>query len=501
MMMKRIKKRLSGVAFVMCLFSLLLLPQEAGAQDSNFSFADVDGDGNVSVVDLSIVVDCILDRGHHDGVTNPNTGYLSAKEFGAVGDGVTDDTDALERLFEEAFEQKKAAFLDPGTYLIRRSLMLRTGMEIYGQDATITKAKTVVTSLTTAATAGQTFLNVVDASQFAVGDQICIIYPDQANQCTYGIVDSIQQNVIYFTNIISDVQPAFPGCVRAYSSGAKVTNSFALLRSWSTRFDCDGVYIHDLTLDGNRTTSEPKSWANSCIHMDAYYPGGYASTVTGIEFRQPQRNMVLRNLVIKNASHDAISDQGEGGLVVTDCTISNSAMHGVHLGTKYRNALIYNNKISGNGAVGAGVFFCQEVTDVIVDNNEITACNHGVSDEEFASCGKYVIIRNNHFINTTSYAFDFLKATSSNHGGSLQIYDNKIDGLKSVMFSGDYLDNVMISNNEVASVTKVPSKVISAVQSRNVIITGNMLPADVTIATPVVSTDTSNLIDVSNSWN
>ena len=157
--------------------------------------------------------------------------------------------------------------------------------------------------------------------------------------------------------------------------------------------------------------------------------------------------------------------------------------------------------MTGNGSIGAGVFFCQDVSDVIVDNNEITSFNHGCSDEEFANRGKYIIIRNNKFNNIKSYVFDFLKATSSNHGGGLQIYDNKIGGLNSVMFSGDYLDNVIISNNEVESVTKVPSKLISAVASKNVIITGNTMPADVTLETPVVSDNTTDLINASNSWN
>lgn len=499
-MCEKIKRRLSGLASAVCLLALLTAPFKAGAQQTYYSFADVDGDGSVNIADMTTIIDCILDGGH-TGAVNPNKGYLSAKEYGAVGDGVTDDTEALERLFEDAFELKKAAFFEPGTYLIRRSLTLRTGMEVYGNEATITKPKAVTTSLLVVAPVGQKFIDVVNAGSFSAGDQICITYPDQANQCTYGIIDSIAENRIYFTNIISDVQPGFPGCVRAHAAGAKVSTSFALLRSWSPRFDCDGVYIHDLTLDGNRASSEPMSWANSCIHLDAYNPGGFTNSTTGVPYNHPQRNMVLRNLVICNSSHDAVSDQGEGGLIMTDCIITNCAMHGVHLGTKYYNALISNNKMTGIGSIGAGVFFCQSVTDVIVENNEITTFNHGCSDEEFANCGKYIIIRNNRFKNMTGYVFDFLKATNSNRGGSLQIYDNRIEGLKSVMFSGNYLDNLMVSNNVVESVTKVPSKLINAIQSKNVIITGNTLPADVTFETPVVSTNTSNLIDASNSWN
>ena len=489
------------VTAIMGLFSLLQFPFSTAAQEPYYSFADVDGDGRVTIADMIVIIDCILDGEQPGGVTNPNTGYLSAREFGAVGDGVTDDTQALERLFEEAYLQKRAIFFDPGTYLIRRSLTLRTGMEIYGNDATITKAKAVVTSLTAAATKGQTFIDVKDASRFTAGDQFFICYDNQANQCTYAVVDSIQQNRIFFTNIISDQQPGFPGCVRNHDSGAKVSTSFALLRSWSPRFDCDGVYIHDLTLDGNRSTSEPKSWANSCIHLDAYYPGGYTNSTTGVDYMHPQRNMVLRNLTILNSSHDAVSDQGEGGLVVTNCVISNSAMHGIHLGTRNFNSMISHNKMTGNGSIGAGVFFCQDVTDVVVDNNEITAFNHGCSDEEYANCAKFVIIRNNRFSNIKSYVFDFLAAISSNHGTGLQIHDNKIDGLKSYLFAGDYLDNVIISNNEITSVTSVPSRLISVAQSKNLVITGNSLPTDVSIATPVVTATTTGLIETFNSWN
>ncbi|MBR7012755.1 MAG: hypothetical protein IKI10_07675, partial [Muribaculaceae bacterium] len=63
-----------------------------------------------------------------------------------------------------------------------------------------------------------------------------------------------------------------------------------------------------------------------------------------------------------NASFDAISDQGEGGLFVKDCTIKNCAMHGIHMGTIFSGAVITGNKMTGNSIRGAGVFCCQSVT-------------------------------------------------------------------------------------------------------------------------------------------
>ena len=474
--------------------AMLLMPLHLNAQDW---FGDVDLDGKVNISDVTALIDHLL---ANDSYTpfNPYGTYLSAKGYGAVGDGVTDDTQALENLFEDGYRMHKAIFFESGTYLIRRALTLRTGMEIYGDNATIKKRDAVTTSLTEAASKHQTYIDVEDASGFNEGDMFVIIEPNYANECTFGIVTSIEGNRINFSNVISDKQS--PGCIRNYVKGRQVTTSFALLRSWSPRFDCDGVYIHDITLDGNRKSDEPLVWSNSCIHLDAYYPpSGYTGN-TGIEYRQIQRNLIVNNVTIKNSPHDGISDQSMGGLHVSNCTIENPAMHGVHMCTIYSGGVITGNKMTGSGS-GAGVFLCQSVVNVIVENNEISSFNHGVSDEEFASCGKYTIVRNNVFKNIKSYVFDFLKASASSRGGGHIITDNSIEGLKAMMFSGKYLDYVTIANNTVSSITTVPSAVISVTNSNNVVISGNQLPSGTTISQPVKSTDTTNLLDNSNSWN
>ena len=476
---------------------LLMFPLHVKAQEW---FGDVNLNGEVNVTDVTSLIDHLLAKDSYIPF-NPNSTFLSAKEFGAAGDGVTDDTQALENLFDEAFRMRKAIFFDPGTYLIRRALTLRTGMEIYGDNATIKKKAAVTTSLTEAATKHQTYIDVADASGFSLGDMFVIVEPNYANQCTFGIVTSVEGNRINFSNVISDQQSNFPGCIRNYEAGRQVSTSFALLRSWSTRFDCDGVNIHDITLDGNRIANEPKVWSNSCLHMDAYYPPDGYTGDTGINYRHIQRNLIVNNVTIKNSPHDGISDQGLGGLHVTNCTIENSAVHGVHMGTRYSGGVISGNKMTGNGTTGAGVFLCQNVVNVIVENNEITNFNHGVSDEEFATCGKFTIIRNNVFSNMASYVFDFMKATSTSRGGGHIIIDNKIERLKNTLFSGRYLDNVTLSNNVVSSITTKPSTLINVTQSNNVVVSGNTLPSGTTITVPIQSTGTTNLLDNGNSWN
>ena len=488
---------LRHVTMTLATLAMLLLPQQVIAQDW---FGDVDLDGKVSITDVTSLIDHLL---ANDPFTpfNPYETRLTAKGYGAVGDGVTDDTQALENLFDAAYRMHKAVFFEPGTYLIRRALTLRTGMEIYGDNATIKKREAVTTSLTEAASKHQTYIDVADASGFNVGDMFVIIEPNFANDCTFGIVTSVEGNRINFYNVISDKQSKFPGCVRNYVSGRQVTTAFALLRSWSPRFDCDGVYIHDITLDGNRNSSEPKVWSNSCIHLDSYYPpSGYTGN-TGIEYRHIQRNLIVNNVTIKNSPHDGISDQSMGGLHVSNCTIENPAMHGVHMGTRYSGGVIVGNKMTGSDTSGSGVFLCQNVVNVIVENNEISSFNHGVSDEEFGTCGKYTIVRNNVFKNIASYVFDFLIASATSRGGGHIITDNTIEGLKAMMFSGKYLDYVTIANNTVSSVTTVPTAIVSITNSDNVVISGNNLPSGTTIAQPVRSTDTTNLLVNGNSWN
>lgn len=482
--------------FIVCLMSMITCPSRGVAQ--NF-FVDVNCDGEVNIADINAVIDFIL-RGETSNLIDMSKSYLSARDFGAVGDGVTDDTDALENLFETAYMLKKAVFFDAGTYLIRRSLTLRTGMEVYGDGAVITKKSAVTTKLMAEALKDQTFVDVLNTEGFNVGDQFVIADDAGANWCTYGIITAIDGNRIFFTNIISDHQSAFPGCVRAYPVGLKVSTSFALLRSWTARFDCDGVSIHDLTLDGNRNSVEPRVWANSCIHLDSYYKGGYTGN-SGIEYRTVQRNLKAHDLIIKNSPCDAISDQGEGGLFVSDCVIENSAMHGIHMGTVFSGAVISNNKMTGNGDIGSGVFFCQDVTNVVIDKNQISSFNHGCSDEEFGNTGKFITVRNNLFRDIKGSVFDFLKSTSARRGGGLQVCNNMIEGLNAPMFDGAYLDNVVISDNAVKSSPEFSEVIVKIVNSNNVIISGNSVPGVASGSHCVDSNSTSNLIDNLNSWN
>lgn len=496
------KTKVKEISLALCLMAVLTVPFRASAiTDEDYFYADVNGDGVVNIADMVVVIDCIMASTDSSVVPNPNInpGYVSASEYGAVGDGVTDDTQALECLFEAAFRLKKALYLNPGTYLIRRSLTLRSGLEVYGSEATITKRKAVTTTLADAAEKNQNYIDVVDASGFAVGDQFVIADPEGENWCTHAVVTRITGNRIHFLSVINDCQPAFLGCVRAYAQGCKVSTSFALLRSWTARFECDGVAINDLTLDGNRVASEPVLSANSCIYLDAYYPGGFTD-LSGIEYGNVQRKLAARHLSIKNSPGDGISDLSEGGLAVTDCVIENSARHGIHMGTSFNRAMICSNTMTGNGAVGSAVFFSQDVADVMMDNNVISSFKNGCAVDAADASVKYLLIRKNEFKGILDEVFAFSTASAA-PGGTLQVSNNTIRGLNAMLFNGENMDGIVMAGNEVKTVTTLPQCALRVVQCNNVILSANKFPSSASFSTPVIATGTTNIIQASNSWN
>ena len=495
--------------YVLCLciglMAVCMTPVHVAAQSI---YPDVNGDGSASIKDVTSLINFLLTDEYPSGDFDPSSrGRISAKDYGAVGDGTVDDTEALERAFADAARLHVSLYIPAGTYLIRRPMALKSGMEVYGDGPTqtIIRKKAAVWHKLTEVLAADTYVASVDAIDgYEVGDAMYVsdTYGNLTNgnaaarDCSYGVItaiDTVNKKVTFASSL--NHLPGHYGAVKDHPVNCVLSTSYAVFRSWS-KDDCIGVYVHDICLDGNRQTSEPMSWCNGTIHFDPYS----SSSRQNVSYKSRTYNHIIYNCKFINSSFDGISDQGEGGLYVKDCTIENSAMHGVHMGTIFSNALITGNTMTGNNVRGAGVFFCQGVNNVIVDNNKITDFNHGCSDEEYGSAGTYNIIRNNQFTNIKSYVFDFLNSSTYTHGGSLLITGNKAAGLKASLFAGKYLDDVVITKNTVTSVTTVPSELIKVTGSNDVIVVSNTLPEGVSVTTPVNATNTTNLIQASNSW-
>lgn len=466
-------------------------PDLIGKLNRNFARAEQQGGGGGGESGDTVIV---------EGAINVKT------DFHAVGDGITDDTVALENAFAAAFDGNRPVYIPSGTYLIRRPLTLRSGMEIYGDGknlTTIKKKAAVWHTVTANMSVGDNVATLDSVSGLSVGDGMFILdWRARANSSrfyTHGVITNIVGNNVYFESLMDNTSAAGNGAIKDHEANSTFSTSYAIFRAWS-KYECCNVYIHDLCLDGNRQASEPKSWCNGCIHFEPF-DGANSNGFQNVYYRTRSYNHFIVDCKIKNASFDGISDQGEGGLYVKDCTIEGNAMHGVHGGTTFSGGVVDGCDMTGNGSSGAGVFWCQNVTNMIVTNNTIASFNHGCSDQEFGSAGKESVIKGNTFTNITAAVFDFSKATSSGRGGGLSIVSNTIRQLKNKLFNGQYLDNVVICYNTVESVTTTPSTLITCTNSNKVAIIGNTLPSGTSVSTPVESTSTQNIINANNSWN
>ena len=98
---------------------------------------------------------------------------VSPDTYGAVGDGVTDDTNALLAAFNAGYN----IALTPGkTYLHRRTLQMNTnGTTLYGNGATLKRAAQATSTTTTTITANvTTSITLASAANIQVNDQIVI---------------------------------------------------------------------------------------------------------------------------------------------------------------------------------------------------------------------------------------------------------------------------------------------------------------------------------------
>lgn len=75
---------------------------------------------------------------------------INCKDYGAVGDGVADDTAAIQAALSAGNSSDRAVYLPPGTYKISSTLQPQAGVKFYGDSGRLTGAsrKTLITTTT-----------------------------------------------------------------------------------------------------------------------------------------------------------------------------------------------------------------------------------------------------------------------------------------------------------------------------------------------------------------
>ena len=325
-----------------------------------------------------------------------HNGRVFIKQFGAVGDGVTDDTAALNLPFVSGAPAGLVVELEgTDTYLHSgRISITSTNPTIVGNGATIKRDAAFETTLSANAANGATTISVVSAAALNVvaGEEIILVNTGAANggladQEIAGPyeIDSISSNSITLTSGIGLPDDGSLDGVGLWSSGLKVLKVFPQIqRSEGAPFHISGVVF-----DGNRANNAVNySWTvNHCITRVSA-----GSVVENCTFKSmPNECMFLGHwaTVVNNTAYDLNGSltHTSSGKVATDsdhgcCIIDSNRIRGACEATQALNDHC------------EGVFtFSAQSGKCVISNNVVDGCTEGFAGQ-LGNTGEVVITGN-----------------------------------------------------------------------------------------------------------
>jgi hypothetical protein len=151
------------------------------------------------------------------------SGIVSVREFGAKGDGESDDTDAIEAAIASLGRDGVLDF-PRGTYLISRELQGRSNLEISGTDATITSRTEV-----------RSFFYFRERKNIAVSG--CTFDMNMGGLPTYAYADLRPKNVaLFFDHGCEDVVVRNNRFVNLYSNAVRFYQTIGQLKVLDNEF-------------------------------------------------------------------------------------------------------------------------------------------------------------------------------------------------------------------------------------------------------------------------
>lgn len=300
---------------------------------------------------------------------------LVLTDFGAIGDGTTDDTEALEAASAAlAAGPTRSLFIPPGTYATRRPFTVPGGCVVHGirGRSKIQRHGAGAKAQITEDVLGNVTTLPVDSSEgFSEGD--CVLIFDTGNTdwvATFANVVSTTETTITIDREMNSNYVA--------SLDAAVWRNFPLIANTPYHSDDPEVTptapitVRDVEIVGPGTgAAEPENlFVNAAAH-----------------FVQVEE-LILDGLKVTNATTDAISVQGrfpgtpdgEGYPAKTllhNCMVDGAGRHGIHLGTLTSGVRCIGNDVED--CVDMGLFLCMNVQDTVINDNVFRNCRQGIA--------------------------------------------------------------------------------------------------------------------------
>jgi hypothetical protein len=243
--------------------------------------------------------------------------------------------------------------IPPGTYVLRRSVALRSHVTLRGAGSTtvLTRGRGAATNLRGPARKGDLAVAVESVAGFRVGDEVFLRDEELLGwYSVHSIVAAVEPGRIVLDKPLSTCHEE--GVFRP-GQGAKLANYFPMIRANRFRWEepLSDVTVTDLVLDGN-LKENPTPVADF--------------TIAAVHFANVRDGQV-RNVVVRGSMGDGIGVQAGGDVRVEGCLAERCRSHGFHPGTSLRGAVFTNNV--GRYNEGDGLYFCAKVLGITVTGN------------------------------------------------------------------------------------------------------------------------------------
>ena len=388
--------------------------------------------------------------------------YVSVKDFGAVGDGVTDDSAAIQAAIDAAY----SVYIPSGTYLTD-TLTLRSGTTLHGDGNTsILKQQGVLASsyglLFADAGSSSTYVTNISINKIQILGLVSTSGFDQ-------FAHLISFNGVRYVDISDCLIKGFQGdgiyLGSGVSAGVERHNRNVNIRNCVI----DGVNNDNRNgisiVDGDEVLIQGNTFIN-CTR----------NTMPGCIDIEPDANVfhVARNIrILNNFFENCLGNVGYIGLILSAATftnqpknfvIANNVFQGSSTGIAFSNTATsypepFKISIANNsGSVGRFVNFSEWVNGVAITGNTIECADPSLlGDNATDLCTNISITGNTFDGDGTTECFALRSSTGCNIVGNTfnNFYDNHI----TVGISGSTTQKLTITNNYFAPIGGVNNSV------------------------------------------